>query len=343
MNIALFVLSLTARPLNFISIGDWGELNTNQEKVSRAAFKYAKEHDSSFVLSLGDNFYESGVKSIYDTLWNYVYISNPLHTLPIPWVVSVGNHDYYGNVTAQIEYTHHNDRWYLPNNYYSIKYSKHIKFIIIDSQLLDPLCTDMNESITNNVIKREMYDWIELELGSDERIKIVVSHAPIYSMGSYHECIELQNNLFPILKKYGVKLFLHGHEHLFQHNQYQGIDLIGCGSFARLSTGGQYEVRKGMTKFYKFEYGFCAHTITDSWVRNMMVNQDSRILYDYTVFYYDRGLKPPPRPCGGDYNFPLIVIAMFSLFIVIYLIACAVNCKKDKKPEKDIESRLIGS
>lgn len=35
------------------------------------------------------------------------------------WYMVLGNHDHYGNASAEIDYTNHSDRWYLPNYYYT--------------------------------------------------------------------------------------------------------------------------------------------------------------------------------------------------------------------------------
>ena len=50
-----------------------------------------------FVLSLGDNFYSKGVKSVDDPQFKSKYeetFDSP--SLQVPWYVCSGNHDYYG-------------------------------------------------------------------------------------------------------------------------------------------------------------------------------------------------------------------------------------------------------
>jgi tartrate-resistant acid phosphatase type 5 len=73
----------------------------------------AVNHNTHFQLALGDNFYFNGVKDIddkrfvetYETVFTSEYLRNT------SWFALMGNHDHYGNASAQIEYTKKSDRW----------------------------------------------------------------------------------------------------------------------------------------------------------------------------------------------------------------------------------------
>ena len=61
---------------------------------------------TQFIISTGDNFYESGVDSVENSQWKTsyenVYSGKGLQK---NWCVVLGNHDYSGNSNAQITYS----------------------------------------------------------------------------------------------------------------------------------------------------------------------------------------------------------------------------------------------
>jgi hypothetical protein len=59
----------------------------------------------SHMLSLGDNFYSVGVTSVDDARWQQTFerVYSPLnHIGQLDWYALAGNHDYHGNVAAQV-------------------------------------------------------------------------------------------------------------------------------------------------------------------------------------------------------------------------------------------------
>jgi len=69
-------------------------------------------HDScDFLVSIGDNFYQRGVRDIYDERWKNVFenvygnTSERKNLKMLDFWQILGNHDYYQNATAQIMYS----------------------------------------------------------------------------------------------------------------------------------------------------------------------------------------------------------------------------------------------
>ena len=106
--------------LDFVVIGDWGREGSNkQTDVAAAMGRSAEQIGSKFVVSVGDNFYEDGVKNLDDVQWKTsfedIYAAKSLQTR---WDVILGNHDYRGNVQAQLDYGSRSKRWNMPARYW---------------------------------------------------------------------------------------------------------------------------------------------------------------------------------------------------------------------------------
>lgn len=194
-------------------LGDVGEMNKNTKKI----FNNIKKDDSEKVIFLlGDNFYPDGVSSINDEQWLNFKNTN----IDFPIYAILGNHDYLGNVKAQIEYNKNN--WNLPNFYYK-KTFDNIDFFFIDTSIILPNFSNIDYTIVKSKLGHEpleyckkMLDWLEDELTKTKNYKIVVGHYPISSLGIYGINKKLFIKLFPIFKKYDVKYYISGHDHNLQ-------------------------------------------------------------------------------------------------------------------------------
>lgn len=73
-----------------------------------------------FFVGAGDNFYYRGVKTVDDFRFNATFekVYNSA-SLQKKWYMIAGNHDYYGNVSAQILYSKKSNRWTFPYFYYT--------------------------------------------------------------------------------------------------------------------------------------------------------------------------------------------------------------------------------
>ena len=103
-----------------------------QVQIAKAMGQYAASASPapSFVLALGDNFYNNGVSSSTDKLWDYLWKDVYLgyESLRIPWHPVFGNHDYGGGASAvqaqlqrSAEHTD-DDIWQFPQQFYSQRY-----------------------------------------------------------------------------------------------------------------------------------------------------------------------------------------------------------------------------
>ena len=110
------------RSLKFGAIGDWGD-NGPMTK-SHVARELARQCAScAFVLLLGDNFYDAGVRDVDDPQFKQKYLDvfTQDELKRTPFFVIAGNHDHYGNASAQVEFTKRDPtkRWTFPSPYYA--------------------------------------------------------------------------------------------------------------------------------------------------------------------------------------------------------------------------------
>src|SRR5690606_9263224 len=78
------------RSLSFLVIGDWGYRGGNAQRgVANRMAIIARELDSRFVITTGDNFYYDGVRSVNDRHWQESFeriYSQP--SLQGPWYIT---------------------------------------------------------------------------------------------------------------------------------------------------------------------------------------------------------------------------------------------------------------
>ena len=251
----------------FLSFGDWGENTTLKDQVK----ELVEQKNPDAILSLGDNFYDYGVRSPFDPAWSTHYTSYFFK----PFFAILGNHDHLGNIQAQIDYSLLNSLWIMPRRFYDREYAD-VHLIAIDTYELAEMESTLNATAlgfssmetmdTIRSLRRErQLDWLEYVLQKSKSTwKIVFGHYPIYSNGPHGDTTELHKNVLPLLKKYKVHLYLSGHDHNISYKE-DGVHCLvsGCGSrpghtyprpgFANIPSTGVAYVKAGSNEL---EFGF---------------------------------------------------------------------------------------
>jgi tartrate-resistant acid phosphatase type 5 len=228
-----------AAELPFLVLGDWGRDGAyKQRDVADQMGKAATANGGRFVLAVGDNFYEDGVQSVDDphfrASFEDVYTAESLQT---PWYAIAGNHDYHGNVDAQIAYSGKSTRWHMPARYYTRSEA------LAAGGVADFFFLDTSPFVTHYLGSKTKIDgqdpkaqlaWFEAALKqSTARWKIVSAHHPVFSGGSDHgNTAELIRDVKPLLERYGVTAYFFGHDHDLQHIVVNGVNYFGCGAGA---------------------------------------------------------------------------------------------------------------
>jgi len=223
--------------LDFLALGDTGTGGEGQKLVAEALADQARQQAAAFVLLLGDNFYELGLRSAQDSEWQSKFEDIYFHdSLQIPFHAVLGNHDHYGNPNAQLDYTRltqtaqqGSGRWSMPARYYHFTQplgpEHSVLFVALDTEpLANPFQT-----------QSEQLAWLEKTLqDSDATWKIVFGHHPLYSGGQHGHQPHLISQLEPLFVKYGVDLYLAGHDHDQQLLQpRQGVHYVVSGAGAK--------------------------------------------------------------------------------------------------------------
>lgn len=270
--------------LSFLLVGDWGRRgDPNQIQVSKQMGLFAARTNASFVISTGDNFYNDGVTSVTDSHWKESFESiYTAQSLQVPWYVVLGNHDYRGNVQAQLDYSHSDRRWNMPSRYFKKQ------FAVPSGAKLDIFFLDTNLLLNNSKTHSPAYPeecaaqlaWVSEELArSTASWKMVVGHHPIFSGGEHGNSPELIERLVPVLKKNHVDIYCNGHDHDLQHLRAAGIEFFCSGG------GSQIRDTKAIaqTRFAKSSAGFMGVQLSSSEMQVQMFNNLGEVLYATTL------------------------------------------------------------
>lgn len=126
-------------PIRFVALGDGGEGNPAQYAVGRQMATVCAARGCDFALYLGDNFYNTGVKSVDDDQFQDKF-ELPYADLDFPFYVALGNHDYGGEglgiefwkADPQIEYTERSEKWTMPDRFYEF-FVDDVQFVAFDT------------------------------------------------------------------------------------------------------------------------------------------------------------------------------------------------------------------
>ncbi|WP_298225699.1 tartrate-resistant acid phosphatase type 5 family protein [Acidocella sp.] len=276
--------------ISFLLVGDWGRHGYHhQRNVARQMARTAREIGSAYTVSVGDNFYENGVESVSDPQWQSsfenVYTEPSLQT---PWKVILGNHDYRGNVQAQLDYTRHSPRWQLPARYYTeitaLPGGATAAFYYLDTSPFIKKYYGTRVAVAGQNSKEQL-DWLDAKLASSRaEWNVVIGHHPIYTAqsdadGYDHDQPDLIARLNPILQKHHVPLYVCGHDHVLQAVKMDGISYVCTGAGSETYQPGP-AIRGG---FASGAHGFMAVRLSGKRLDYSLVDEHGEALYSRSI------------------------------------------------------------
>ncbi|KAJ4791083.1 Purple acid phosphatase [Rhynchospora pubera] len=290
--------------LAILVVGDWGRKGTyNQSLVAQQMGKVGKELDIDFVISTGDNFYEDGLTGLddeaFEQSFSEIYTADSLQK---PWYTVLGNHDYRGDVIAQLS---------------PVLQMVDCRFIcmrsfIVNAEIVDFFFVDTTPFVVKYWTKPKdhHYDWrdvapresyianllqdLEYSLkASSARWKIVVGHHTMRSVSKHGDTEELLQYLLPVLKTNGVDFYINGHDHCLEHISSTDSPLqyftSGGGSKA---WRGVYTSNADKVQFFYDGQGFMSLKLTECHVDITFYDVEGQELYKWSMAKINRGAFP---------------------------------------------------
>ncbi len=291
-NLKMEGLEIPDDALSFTVVGDWGRQgHFGQKEVADKMDDVMYLLDGEFVISTGDNFYPNGVESTEDPEWFFsfenIYTGHHLHT---DWYSILGNHDYRGNVQAQIDYSRKSRRWHMPDRYFFQEFeleddeNEKILLVFIDTNPFEKSYRKKFHyaSIYAQDTTRQK-QWLEGILAqSNARWKIVVGHHPMYTTGKRMDKKPyVRESLEYILEKYNVDAYLAGHEHDIQHQKPTDKKthhfVSGAGAETRKTN------KKKYTIFADAVHGFLAFSVLKDKILIQAVDYQGKVIHKYNL------------------------------------------------------------
>ncbi len=199
----------------FVAVGDVGTGNIGQIAIADVMNDYYQQQPFALVLLAGDNIYENGeikkVGGTFDRPYRF------LRQHQVPFYAVLGNHDIRtNNGIDEVNYRAFN----MQGRYYTFTQDI-VQFFALDTN--------------DNADWSQQLKWLKKNLANSTATwKIVFGHHPLYSSGVHGSSTELIAKLSPLFKRYGVKLYINGHDHDYERSKpIEGTTYLTCGAGAK--------------------------------------------------------------------------------------------------------------
>ncbi|KAJ6805423.1 purple acid phosphatase 3-like [Iris pallida] len=281
--------------LSLLVVGDWGRRGGyNQSNVATQMGKVGDELNIDFVISTGDNFYEDGLSGLddkaFEESFSNVYVAPSLQK---QWYIVLGNHDYRGDVLAQLSpvLRQTDSRWLCMRSF--IVNTAIVQFFFVDTTpFVMEYWTDPEDNHYDwrGVAPRETYvanllkDLDTALKESTAAWKFVVGHHTMRSVSEHGDTVELLENLLPILKAGGVDLYINGHDHCLEHigSRDSPIQYLTSGGGSK-AWRGVYTPNADKLHFFYDGQGFMSMELTERDVKVAFYDAFGTNLYEWSV------------------------------------------------------------
>lgn len=248
--------------LRFVSVADTGTGDRGQFAVANAMAVYHMQNPYDLVVLAGDNIYNNGEIKKINAVFERPYAR--LLRQGVKFQAVLGNHDIRtDNGNPQLEYPGFN----MKGRYYT--YSRDsVQFFALDTN--------------GNADWNSQMAWLEKELANSKAAwKIVYGHHPIYASGFYGSNPQFIKRFTPLFQKYGVQLYINGHEHHYERTRsINGTTYLICGAGASYRPVGKNE----WTEYATTNLSFAAYEVYPDRIELSGIGTNSRV--------FDKGIIP---------------------------------------------------
>lgn len=336
---------------------------TYQMMISEVMGSWSEKAPPSAIFALGDNFYDNGVlsstDSMWDTHWKNVYLDS-YSGLRVPWYSVFGNHDYgYGQtgIKAQIDRSKAglDSYWktYATNftEVFDLPGGGLLQVVFCDTTTLAPSqnkCCNENGGISKDTqaarIENQIVHLTKILEESVSTIKpdwlIFMGHYMPYSIGEHSDMSELVTNLVPLLEKYGVDAYFGGHDHMSAHSSLNNVQYYLAGSASLISSAGTSSSAASVQWSMEQKPAFVIVNVTQTTFTVNYVGLSSSIIYSHSLYktFAPKPIGPPIGP-PGDQNKRsnrklsaafLGTISLASVFILVLISVTLVDRLRSK-------------
>jgi tartrate-resistant acid phosphatase type 5 len=220
-------------------VGDTGMGDENQRLVAGGMNAFCLQNKCSVGLLLGDNFYPHGVSDTSDAQFQTKF-EDIYKLLGFKFYPVLGNHDYGGNIWAQVD--HESTHWKMGGEFYSISAGWIDLFALDTQQLKRSSKSPAQRRWLQDILPKSKATW-----------KVVYAHHPVYSHGFHGNSHALKKFLAPLLESSDVDFYLSGHDHDKELISEGGVEYVVCGAGSKTR-----KIKRGQsTIFASDRLGFC--------------------------------------------------------------------------------------
>jgi len=257
---------VAAKPVNndlllrFVSVADTGTGDKGQYSVAKAMTACHQKNPYDLVILAGDNIYNNGEMEKIGAVFERPY--KDLLKRGVKFQACLGNHDIRtANGDPQVRYPGFN----MQGRYYTFSRNE-VQFFALD--------TNGNADWKNQLV------WLNQELSQSKATwKIVFGHHPTYASGIYGSSTEFIRTFTPLFQKYGVHLYINGHEHHYERTRsINGTTYLICGAGA----GHRPVGHSTWTEYATTNLSFALHEVFPDRIEISGIGTDNRV--------FDRGI-----------------------------------------------------